>query len=270
MAIEKNVRAEDSGREQSAHFTLNTRDPAFLARVRVVLHQPQHPGNIGAAARAMKTMGLSRLYLVRPQRFPDDEATARASGAADLLESATICPDLETALVGVTFTAALSARGRDIGPPVAPAREGALELARRSALGDVALLFGGETSGLANAEVMRCDLLTTIPTNPEYSSLNLGAAVQLMCYELRMAFGGGDLPAGKATPFESPPATRDEIENLFGHLERTMLATGFLNPRQPSRLLPKLRRMFGRGGLERDEVNILRGFLASVDALRGK
>jgi len=270
MAIEKNVRAEDSGREQNAHFTLNTPDPGLLPRVRVVLFQPQHPGNIGAAARAMKTMGLSRLYLVRPQRFPDDEATARASGAADVLEQATVCADMETALTGVTFAAALSARGRDIGPPVLPARDGALELARRAMLGEVALVFGGETSGLSNAEVMRCDLQTTIPTNPGYSSLNLGAAVQLMCYELRMAFGGGNLPAGKATPFESAPATRDEVENLFGHLEQTMLATGFLNSRQPSRLMPKLRRMFGRGGLERDEVNILRGFLASVDALRGK
>ena len=268
--MEKNMRTEDSGREQSAHFTLNTGGAALLARVRVVLHQPQHPGNIGAAARAMKTMGLSRLYLVRPQRFPDDEATARASGAADVLEAATVCPDLESALSGVTFAAALSARGRDIGPPVLPARDGAVELAKRAALGDVALVFGGETSGLANAEVMRCDLLTTIPTNPDYSSLNLGAAVQLMCYELRMAFDGGALPAGKATPFESPPATRDEIENLFVHLEQTMLGTGFLNPRQPSRLIPKLRRMLGRGGLEKDEINILRGFLASVDALRAK
>lgn len=218
----------------------------------------------------MKTMGLRRLVLVAPQRFPDDEATARASGAADLLEQAAVCDSLEAALAGSTFSMALSARGRDIGPPVATAREGAATLVERAALGDVALVFGGETSGLSNQDVQRCDLLVTIPTDEVYSSLNLGAAVQVLAYELRMAAAGDRLPPAKATPFSSQPATRDEIENFFAHLEATMLGTGFLNPQQPSRLLPKLRRLFGRSGLERDEVNILRGFLAAVDALQRK
>ena len=221
-------------------------------------------------ARAIKTMGLRRLYLVAPQRFPDDEATARASGAADLLDSAVVCPSLADALAGCTFAMALSARSRDIGPPAATAREAAAVLVERAGAGEVALVFGGETSGLTNEDVQRCDLLVTIPTDEVYSSLNLGAAVQLLAYELRLAAVGDRLPPAKATPFSSAPATRDDVENFFVHLESTMVATGFLDPKQPRRLLPKLRRLFGRSGLERDEVNILRGFLASVDALQRK
>lgn len=267
MAIEKNVGSTDVDLGQNAHFTPN---PELLARIRVVLTRPQHPGNIGAAARAMKTMGLGRLYLVDPQRFPDEEATARASGAADVLERAVLCDSLDAALTGTTFAMALSARGRDIGPPIATARDAAQVLVSRAELGEVALVFGGETAGLTNQDVLRCDLLVTIPTDEAYSSLNLGAAVQVLAYELRIAAIGDRLPPAKATPFSSAPATRDEIENFYAHLEATMLATGFLNPRQPSRLLPKLRRLFGRSGLERDEVNILRGFLSSVDALQQK
>lgn len=253
--------------EQGVHFTLKTPlagVPGGLDRIRVVLSLPQHPGNIGAAARAMKTMGLSKLVLVRPRQFPDPEATVRATGAADLLEAATICDSLDEALAGCVFAAALSARQREVGPPMSTARAVAAELLGRTDDGEVALVFGNETSGLSNDEVMRCDRLVTIPTSAEFSSLNLGSAVQLLCYELRVA-ALGDAPAPtRATPFESPAATRDEVEGFFGQLERAMVGSGFMNPAQPKRLLPKLRRLFGRSGLEKDEVNILRGLLTAL------
>jgi tRNA/rRNA methyltransferase len=235
-----------------------------LERVRVVLSHPQHPGNIGAAARAMKTMGLTRLVLVNPQRFPDPEATTRATGAADLLERAVVCTSLDEALRGVVLAGAVSARVREVGPPSVTARTVAGELIERSHAGDVAIVFGNETSGLSNDEVMRCDRLVTIPTSAEFSSLNLGSAVQLLSYELRLAALGDVLPASKATPFASAPATRDEVEGFFGHLERTMIDSRFMDPAQPKRLLPKLRRLFARAQLEKDEVNILRGLLTAL------
>lgn len=237
-----------------------------LARIRIVLCQTSHPGNIGAAARAMKTMGLTRLTLVNPKHFPDPEATARASGASDVLENARVCQSLSEALEGTVLAAALSARQRDLGPIPQPARLAAPELLPWTEAGDIALVFGGETSGLSNAEVEQCQRLVTIPVNPDYSSLNLGAAVQVLCYELRQAAFAGVPPlASLATPFVSPPASHEEVEGFFAHLERLMVATGFLNPNSPRRLMPKLRRLFGRVTLEKDEINILRGILAAAE-----
>jgi len=238
----------------------------LLTRIRVVLSRPSHPGNIGAAARAMKVMGLSRLYLVNPERFPDAEATARATGAADLLEQATVCATLDEALIGTIHAAALTARLRDLGPPPRPAREAAVELLAQAAHGDVALVFGNETVGLPNAEVQRCQAAVSIPADPGFSSLNLGAAVQVLCYETRMAaFAGQRMPAPRGvTPNISRLATHEEIEGFYGHLETVMIASRFLDPAKPKRLLPKLRRLFGRAQLEIDEINILRGILAAT------
>lgn len=243
---------------------------ATLARIRVVLCNTSHPGNIGAAARSMKTMGLTRLYLVNPKHFPDPEATARASGASDVLENAVVCTSLDEALTGTVFAAALSARQRDVGPPPAQAREGAAELVARAGEGEVALVFGGETSGLSNDEVARCRRLVTIPVSPDYSSLNLGSAVQVLSYEIRMAIFAGAPPVTTvATPFASPVASHEEVEGFYGHLERVMVETGFLDPANPRRLVPKLRRLFSRIELEKDEVNILRGILAATETRTG-
>lgn len=238
----------------------------LLSRIRVVLCRPSHPGNIGAAARAMKTMGLSDLYLVEPKRFPDPEADVRATGAVDLLQRARVTPSLDEALAGCVFAVAMSARQRDLGPPVGQPRETVAQLLAEAAEGPVALVFGNETVGLSNEEVCRCQSAVTIPTDPAFSSLNLGSAVQLLCYECRMTAFAGSPPLARqgVTPFTSPPATADEVEGFFGHLEGVMTATGFFNPAQPGRLLPKLRRLFGRARLERDEVNILRGILAAT------
>ncbi len=242
-----------------------------LARVRIVLSHTSHPGNIGAAARAMKTMGLTQLVLVCPKTYPHDapavaEAVARSAGADDLLRAARICTSLDEALAGCVHVVALSARVRNLGPLPQSARQAAPEIVAQSAQGEVALLFGNETAGLANDEVQRCQRAVFIPANPGYTSLNLAAAVQLLCYELRMAaFAEAPPVVTKTVPFASPPATHDDVERFYDHLERVMVDTGFHDPARPKRLMPKLRRLFGRAELERDEINILRGILDAVD-----
>jgi len=214
----------------------------------------------------MKTMGLSRLTLVNPKRFPDTEAVVRAVGADDILARAVVCDSLDAALADTVFAVAISARHRSLGPEPLQARAAAPELLAQAAIGEVALVFGNETAGLSNAEVQRCQRTVFIPANPEYTSLNLGSAVQLLCYELRLAaFDGCPPVVTKAVPFASPQATNEDIERFYAHLERVMVVTDFLDPRQPKRLLPKLRRLFGRAELERDEINILRGILDAVE-----
>ncbi|EXI78175.1 MAG: tRNA (cytidine/uridine-2'-O-)-methyltransferase TrmJ [Candidatus Accumulibacter appositus] len=242
-----------------------------LARIRVVLSHTSHPGNIGAAARAMKTMGLARLSLVNPKHFPDPQAVARAADADDILEQAQICSSLDEALAGTVQVYALSARHRNLGPPALPAREAASDILGWAGEGEVALLFGNETAGLSNAEVQRCQRTVFIPANPDYSSLNLASAVQLLCYELRLAAFDGRPPViTRAVPFDSPPAPHEDIERFYQHLERVMVSSGFLDPQRPRRLLPKLRRLFGRAELERDEINILRGLLDAVERTAGE
>ena len=238
---------------------MNSTSP--LDRIRVVLSHTSHPGNIGAAARAMKTMGLSRLYLVDPRHFPDPEAEARASGASDLLARAVVCRTLEEALADTVFAVGMSARRRDLSLPFCWARDGAARLAQRASSDEVALVFGNETSGLSNEELSLCHLPVMIPANPDYSSLNLGAAVQLMCYELRLAVAAPGAPPAS----ELPLATGEEVEGLHAHLERCALASGFLDPSQPKRLMLRFRRLFARTALEREEVSILRGLLASFE-----
>jgi tRNA/rRNA methyltransferase len=230
-----------------------------LDRIRVVLSRTSHPGNIGAAARAMKTMGLSRLVLVAPESFPDPVAAARASGALDVLHGARVVSTLAEALEGTVMAAALTARRRELSvPPMLP-REAAPELVRHSAAGEVALVFGTESSGLSNDDVALCTLPVTIPANPAYSSLNLASAVQLLCYELRLAALEPSLaePPADAARFE-------EVEGFYAHLEAVMRAAEFYDPATSRRLLPRMRRMFGRIRLEHDEINILRGLLAAL------
>ena len=243
----------------------------LLARIRVVLCRPSHPGNIGAAARAMKTMGLTDLWLVEPRQFPDPEADARATGAVDVLQAARVVARLPEALAETRFAVALSARPRDLGPPVGAPRETVARLLAEAAQGPVALLFGNETVGLTNDEVRECQAAATIPTNPDFSSLNLGSAVQVLCYECRMSAFAGQPPLASqgATPFAAPAATHREVAGLMAHLEQVMTDTGFFNPEQPGRLLPKLQRLFARARLESDEVNILRGLLAATQKPTG-
>jgi tRNA/rRNA methyltransferase len=237
-------------------------DPAALARVRIVLCQTSHPGNIGASARAMKTMGLSRLVLVRPRLFPHADADARASGALDVLQTATCCESLDQALSGTTFVCALSARRRDLTPPAIDVRNAARELVAHALSAEAAVVFGPERVGLAIEDVSRCHKLVRIAANPEYPSLNLAAAVQIVAYELRGAWEADEPAEPQGT--EVHPAVHEEVERLVLHLEQSMLATGFLDPARPGRLIQRMRRLIARARPEAEEVAILRGFLHSV------
>ena len=235
-----------------------------LDRVRVVLVAPSHPGNVGASARAMLAMGLSRLALVAPTRFPDHEATRRATGATAVLDAARVVDSLDEALEGVSCSVGYTSRPREFAGVVVSAREAAaLAIASARAGRESALVFGTEMSGLSNDDLARCTAVATIPANPAFASLNLAAAVQVAAYEARVASQGD--AAWQAPRFA--PATHDEIERLHEHAERTFVAMRFLHPEMPRRLMPRLRRLFARAGLEKEEVSILRGILARVDQL---
>ena len=241
--------------------------PSPLARIRIVLSQPSHPGNIGGAARAMKTMGLSRLVLVNPRFFPDPQADAMAANATDVLANARVCSTLAEALAGTVSATALTARRRELAVAPLWAREAAAELAGQAQTGEVALVFGNETAGLSNDEVALCKRWASIPTDPGSSSLNLAAAVQLLCYELRMAAVDPGLPP--PVPGAGELAPHEEVEGLVNHLERAAIASGFLDPASPKRLIPRMRRLFSRAGLEREEVAILRGMLSAFEKKTG-
>lgn len=230
-----------------------------LKNIRVILCETQHPGNIGAAARAMKTMGLSQLYLVNPLHFPDKEASGRATNAADVLDQAAVCATLDAALSGVALTVACTARSRDIAVPAIGAREAAAQLAAVAVSQPVALVFGNEVCGLSTDQVKRCQIVATIPAHPAHTSLNLAAAVQVFAYELRMHAAGSAI-TGKPREL----ATHEEVEGFYAHLEQELFAIGYLNPEQPKKLMQRVRRLFARAQLEREEVNILRGMVRTL------
>jgi tRNA (cytidine32/uridine32-2'-O)-methyltransferase len=229
--------------------------------VRVVLVETSHPGNIGAAARAMKTMSLDRLWLVSPARFPSAEASARATGAADVLHEARVCNSLAEAIAGCRFVVGASARQRSLRWPMLTARECGRRVVSEAGSGEVAIVFGREQSGLTNDELKLCNVLVQIPTSPDFSSLNLAMAVQVIAYEIQVAAGG---EARLKTPRESPLATADEIENFFDHLERVLIGSGFLNPDNPRHLMLRLRRLCARAEPDSNEVAILRGILSAL------
>ena len=249
-----------------------------LQNIRVVLVNTSHAGNIGGAARAMKNMGLSSLVLVDPEDFPSPNAVARASGATDILDSARVVATLEEALAGCSLVLGTSARDRRIPWPLLDPRECASVSVEQSAGGgEVALVFGREYAGLTNEELQRCQYHVHIPSDPQFSSLNLAAAVQVLTYEVRMAWLAA---AGRPTKVEklettamldAQPVTVDELENYFGHLERTLVDIGFLDPTKPRHLMPRLRRLYGRSGVSKLEMNILRGILTETQkAARGE
>lgn len=230
--------------------------------IRIVLLGTTHPGNIGAVARAMKNMGLRELVLVKPLHFPHADATARASGAEDLLESARVVHSLDEAIADCGYVAGASARSRTIGWPSMLPRDCAARLDQESRHTHVAVLFGPEKSGLTNDDLDRCHTLLTIPTDPDFSSLNLAMAVQVMCYELRLA---QMMPSPEQPVTEAPPASSEELEHFYVHLEQVLTSSGFLDPANPRHLMRRLRRLFVRALPDRNEINILRGILAAVD-----
>lgn len=243
----------------------------MLDRIRVVLVNTSHPGNIGGTARAMKNMGLSRLVLVDPMDFPSGEAVARASGATDILDSAQVVATLEDALVGCSLVLGTSARDRRIPWPLLDPRECATtSLQHVQQGGEVALVFGREYAGLTNDELQRCQFHVHIPANPEFSSLNLATAVQVLAYEVRMAWLAAEGQPTKQEKLEttamlnSMPVTADELERFYAHLESTLVDIGFLDPQKPRHLMSRLRRLYGRAGISKLEMNILRGILTET------
>lgn len=239
----------------------------MLDRIRIVLSHTSHAGNIGATARAMKVMGLSELYLVNPRELvladgslhPD--AVAMASGADDVLANARIVDSLEKAIADCHFVVGTSARTRRIDWPLYDPRQFAERSRTETGHGPVALLFGTERTGLTNEELQRCHYHVFIPSNPDYSSLNLAQAVQILCYELRMASELGVLPVSETV---SPRVTQDDLERFFEHLERCLFALDFIKVENPKPLMAKIRRLYYRAEMTQEEMNILRGMWKAV------
>lgn len=244
----------------------------MLHNIRIVLVNTSHPGNIGGAARAMKNMGISRLVLVQPEVFPSEVADARASGATDILEAAQVVNSLDEALAGCRLVLGTSARERHIPWPLVDPRECARHCVEQiSQEAEVALVFGREYAGLTNEELQRCHYHVHIPTDPNFASLNLAAAVQVLAYEVRMGYlqaatqsAGSLVKATAALSSEAQPVTADELEQFYGHLEQTLVDIGFLDPERPRHLMARLRKLYGRAGIERLEMNILRGILTET------
>ena len=230
--------------------------------IRIVLVGTTHPGNIGAVARAMKNMGVSDLALVEPRHFPHKDATARASGAVDVLKNTVVHETLADAVKDCVYTVGASARSRAINWPTLEPRECAARLIKESQAGPVAAVFGPEKYGLTNEHLDLCDALLTIPTDPDFASLNLGMAVQVLTYELRMA--GVDLDQPEYEP-DAPLATNEDMEHFYEHLENVLRDIRFLDPDNPRHLMRRLRRLFIRARPDHNEVNILRGILTAVD-----
>ncbi len=238
--------------------------PGF-PNIRIVLIGTTHPGNIGAAARAMKTMCMDQLYLVNPQRYPCAEATARASSANDLLARACVCGTLDEALGDCSLVIGASARLRAMTWPQLDPRQSAQLLLKESRSAQVALIFGREHSGLSNEELDRCQYLMHIPGNPDYNSLNLGAAVQVMAYEIMMSsLAVSQTDAETEAEDLVVYASGVETESFYAHLEETLIEIDFLDADNPRRLMRRLRRLFNRVRLDRNEVNILRGILTAA------
>jgi TrmH family RNA methyltransferase len=241
-------------------------EPA-LAEIRIVLVQPSHPGNIGAAARAMKTMGLSRLCLVAPLSYPHSEATALASGADDVLDAARVVPTLAAAVEGCVLVIGATARLRaQYHWPAYPVREAAAKLCAVARDAPVAVVFGTERTGLTNVELELCNAVLNIPANPDYESLNLAQAVQVVAYELYAAVG----KSRPAPPREAPLAAAEDLALLYAHLDEVLRLVGFIDRRGGAHLLRRFKRVFARAELDRLEVNILRGLLAAVQDTLGR
>ncbi|MEQ6884835.1 tRNA (cytosine(32)/uridine(32)-2'-O)-methyltransferase TrmJ [Salicola sp. Rm-C-2C1-2] len=252
-------------------------DYPSLEGLRVVLVEPSHPGNIGAVARAMKNMGVAELVLVSPAPFPVEKASARASGADDVLENARVVADLNEAVADCVEVIATSARSRSLTWPILNPRDCGARVLEQRRQGPVALVFGREDNGLSNEELQRCHYHVQVPSDPAFSSLNLAMAVQVMLYEVRMQslFEAPDVNVAAWQSTHTPadagwdelPATAGDMERLMTHLERTLTTTGFHDPERPRQLMVRMRRLFQRAHPDRMEMNILRGILTSVDKL---
>ncbi len=234
-------------------------------KIRIVLVNTSHPGNIGGAARAMKNMGLERLYLVEPQDFPSDQAVWRAAGATDVLDNAVVVQSLDEAIAGCSLVVGTSARERRIPWPLLDPRQYGESVWLESHQHEVAIVFGREDRGLTNEELQKCNYHVHIPSNPEYSSLNLATAVQVITYEIRMAYllatENNTLPEHK---WDFPPADAQALETFYTHIEDTLVQLDFLDKDNPKQTMTRLRRLFNRVRMDQMELNIFRGVLTAM------
>ncbi|GAB54396.1 tRNA (cytidine32/uridine32-2'-O)-methyltransferase [Glaciecola punicea ACAM 611] len=238
----------------------------MLDAIRIVLVNTSHTGNIGSAARAMKTMGLKNLYLVDPVTKPDSKASALAAGATDILANATIVNTLQEAIADCGLVVGTSARSRTLSWPMLDSRECGDKLITEAANYPVALVFGRENNGLSNEELQQCNFHVCIDANPEYSSLNLAAAVQTLCYEIRQHhIALQRAPYIEREALENPYPLSKELEKFYVHFESTFAKAGFIRSKHPGVIMSKVRRMFTRTRLESQELAILRGMLSAVD-----
>lgn len=237
--------------------------------IRIVMVETTHPGNIGAAARAMKTMGHKNLYLVKPKIFPSAEVTARAAGADDILATAVVCNSLDEALQDCLLVVATSARDRSIPWPVYKPDDCARQIIATAQTGQVAIIFGRESSGLTNVEIERCNAMIKIPTNPDFNSLNIASAIQLICYEITNSIINlNNDTSNKASDINL--ASSGQLIQFYDHLEQCMIDLNFYNPGKPRRLMRRLKRLFNRARLDDNEINILRGLLAAAQSAVNK
>ena len=246
-----------------------------LNKIRIVLIHTSHPGNIGSAARAMKTMGLSQLYLVKPKHFPDEQADAMSANATDILEQAVVVETFEDALAGCQLVIGSSARSeRSLDWDILDPRPCGEKMVKQAQSGEVAVVFGRESSGLTNDELALCHHLVHIPTNPEYSSLNVASAVQILSYECRMATRPEETEGTEVLDNDAVDKDRlvtvDEMEGYYGHLERAMIVANFLDPEHPKHLMTRLRRLYGRAKMTQSELNMMRGMLSAFEKTQRK
>ena len=235
--------------------------------IKIVLDNTSHPGNIGATARAMKNMGLSRLALVNPVEFPSGVAVGRAASALDVLEQAEVVNTLGEAIADCALVIGSSARSRSLPWPMLTPEQSAAKLVKEGQSAQVALVFGREDSGLNNEELQLCHFHVQIPASPEYSSLNLAAAVMVLCYEIRRAVLRDEEADDKAEDeyWDQERATVEHVEYFYEHLERVLIEIDFHDPDNPRQLMQRMRRLFGRVRIDAMEMNILRGILTNIE-----
>lgn len=237
------------------------------SNIRIVLVNPSHPGNIGAVARAMKTMELRHLYLVKPKCFPNVDATARAAGADDILENAVITDSLAEALKGSSVVFGTSVRNRALSLPKLQAKDAAQIIVKEAQTHTVTIVFGRENNGLSNDELEQCNYHLYIPTNPEFNSLNLAAAVQLIAYEVKMVRQPNPINIEAATTTETQElAGAEEMQSFYQHLQQVLTAIKFLDLKNPRKVLSRLKLLFNRARVQKSEINILRGILTAIQS----
>lgn len=242
----------------------------MLQNIRIVLVETSHTGNMGSVARAMKTMGLTNLYLVNPLVKPDSQAISLAAGASDVIGEAKIVDSLDEAIAGCSLVVGTSARSRSLPWPMLDARECGVKSIEEGQQAPVALVFGRERVGLTNDELQKCHYHVAIQANPEYSSLNLAMAVQIIAYEVRMAWlQAQETQTSKPQYDASPYPLVDDLERFYLHMQNMMLESGFIREANPGQVMSKLRRLYTRARPERDELNILRGMLSSFEKRKG-